>query len=227
MTSHAKNDWFEISAAAFVNSQKIFRGAVFYPHITGFVGPSFKLFDRLNIRGPNLSFEIKDRKEKYQIELGNRLIIDGPGLISFNKDEGYWSSRGDAFELYIKAKYSFGMRNSFKLELVIAKEVNRHKGEYASLSFRAPLYRFLSITSKTGFGGKFQNQFLYGKEATSGLGHQDILIDYVIPNLSWWKGVIILSVGHHWVLQSENINANLVRNDDKNFTGTTRWIWKF
>lgn len=222
--------WFRITLAAFATSKAITRGAVFYPYATGFAGPAFTFFNQLNVRGPNISWNHGTRQDKSSWELGVRLINDGAPFVEFNskfdEDTDYRASRRDSFETYFRYNYRFGFRNLFGVGIEAAKDLNTHEGHYVNLSFRLPLYKFLSMTLSSGFGSAEHNRFIYGEGSKSGLGHQDINVTYVIPGMPW-GGMTFFSLTQSYVIQSSNRTASLIRNNYDQLVGTVRVLYFF
>lgn len=230
-TQPPKDDrWVRINLASFISSKSINRGAVFYPYITGFVGPGFVFFDKVNVRGPNIFWSEGTRQDKTQWNAGIRLINDGAPFIdfssTFDEDTDYRASRSDSFEAYANYTYRFGFNNLFRLEFEVAKDVNTHEGVYLRTSFTVPVYKFTNIRFTNGLGSSEHNEFFYGVGSTSGLGHQDVEITYVLPSFPK-GGMTFLSLSNSWVLQKENRAASLVRENDSHMAINVRSLYFF
>ncbi|MBP9674444.1 MAG: hypothetical protein KBD63_05050 [Bacteriovoracaceae bacterium] len=228
--SQEKKDhkWFRIDLAGLATSQRVFRGAVFYPYPTAFVGPSITLFEHLSIRGPNIAWTQGSRFDSHQWELGIRFITDGAPFIEFsnkfNEDTDYRASRSDAFEVYSRYNYRFGFRKLFEVGFELAKETHRHKGVYMDLNFKVPVYKYLSLNFTTGLGTKNHNRYIYGFNGKSGLTHEEITLTYALPKLPW-SGLIILDASQNWVIQKTNREANLVRGNADQFIVGLKLFW--
>ena len=214
--------WYRWDLAGIVSSQRLFRGAVFYPYPTVFVGPSLTLFGQLSLRGPQIIWT----RQNVQFDL--KLISDGDPLIrlhnKFDDKNDYRASRSDALEFSLRYRYNFGPRKLFSLSGHLAQEVHRYKGQYGAVALSIPLYKFLSIKLNTGVGSLAHNRYLYGARAQSGSAHQDVVLKYVVPRLPW-PGLIIAEIGESWILQRENRTASLVRGNHQQSRATIRWIW--
>jgi hypothetical protein len=223
--------WFRLTLGFFVNSQQIHRGAVFYPAPTTFAGPAFTFFNQINVRGPDISWSRSKRSDKFQYQIGLRFINDGAPFLgfssSFDEDTDYRASRKDSLEAYLGVRYRFGFKDLFEWGVELSKDLNSHEGNYALLSLKLPaLIKFLSLTIRSGVGSLEHNRYVYGTNAVSGLAHQDLELSYVIPQLPW-SGIIIFSLSQSWVMQKENINANLIRGHHDQLVASTRWLWFF
>lgn len=220
--------WLKVDLMAFLSSQQVFRGAVFYPYASMGIGPGFTFFKQFALRGPNLAWFKGTRESSSQYELGMRLISDGDPMLKFSskfdEDTDFRAARSDSFEFYYKYNYRFGFKNLFEIGAFFTKEVHRHKGVYTGLHFKVPVYKYTSLTFKTGVGSSFHNKYIYGPEAKSGLADQAITLRYVLPKLPW-QGVIIFEAAGSWVIQSENRAADFIRNEGNQLIASTRWVW--
>ena len=225
-----KQPWFNLSLTAFALSQKLFRGAVFYPYPVIFAGPAITLFGHLSLRGPHIAWVYGKRRSPQKMTIGARWISDGAPLLTlhnkFDQRRDYRASRTDSLELYGNYAYRFGVRNLFSIGSEWAQELAHHRGQYLAVYLGLPLYKFLSLTLRTGLGSSAHNRYLYGPEGRAGLAHQDASVRYVIPRLPW-QGLIMLELSWHWVLQSANQTAHLVRGNDHVSKVSTRWLWFF
>ncbi|MCY4645149.1 MAG: hypothetical protein OXB88_11080 [Bacteriovoracales bacterium] len=223
-------EWLDVRLALLANSQRVFRGTVFYPHPSLFAGPFITLFDRFSIRGPHLSWIRATEDGKHEFSLGGYPVIDGAPLIrlenDFDEEKDFRASRSDAFELSFHYTYNFGPRRRFNMEWFAAKEVHRHRGIYAGFSFKAPLYRHLSLSLSTAMGSKAHNRYIYGDRGRSGLAHQDLSLRYLIPNAPWGS-LISLGAVHSRVLQEDNKTAELVRGNHAHWATSFMWLKSF
>ena len=170
------------------------------------------------------------RNASHQFSIGGRYIMDGAPLLrlenKFDESSDYRASRPGSFEFSIGYRFRFGFRNLFVVGVQINKDVAYHYGRYFAFSLSLPLYKFLSLKSVTGVGSLEHNRYLYGAAAKSGLAHEGLTLQYVIPKLPW-QGIIMFEFGRHWVLQKANQQADLVRGNHQQSLAATRWIWSF
>ncbi len=226
--SFAESKWVKVTLAAFVNTKRVFRGAEFFPHPFVFAGPAFTFFDDFQLRGPSLVWSPHDRKDKHQFQASINYLNDGEPPLTFGSDfdeeTDYRAKRSDSIEGTLQYQYSFGFRNSYFLRFFYAKELNRHFGNYGELSFRMPVYKFLSLTSLVGYGDIKHNQYVYGPTAVSGLTHTQADLNYMIRDFTWCD-LAFLNLSSSWVSQKENRNGFFVRGRHNQTALSVRTLW--
>lgn len=224
----ANEKWVSVSLGAFSNTKRVFRGAEYYPDMTLFAGPAFTFFDQFQLRGPSLSWSPHSRRAKQQFTLGLNYLNDGAPPLEifgdFDEKTDYRASRSDAWEFSARYKYNFGFRDLFGIDLFVAKELNRHYGEYFEFSFIAPVYKFVSLRLLAGYGSREHNEYLYGITAKKGATHHQVNLNYMIRQLSWCD-LMFLEGSSSWIQQRENRNAPLVRGHHNQNVFSVRTIW--
>jgi hypothetical protein len=223
------SDKLSISLALMGQTQRNYRGAQTWPVPTVMAGPSFTFYRKLSLRGPRLNYNFSSHKRSapWKLNLGIGAIGDGKPLFSLEShNEDFRNQRSSSFEMYLRGSYKFGFLKLFQVGGKIVQDIREHYGNYQEVFVGAPTIKYTKIFAGLDRASTKSNQYAYGPEAVSGIGHMYLKLQLVIPpHLLPWKGIIMTSAKSSWITSSENKNADYVRGRDETHVLSTRMIW--
>lgn len=189
------------------------------------IGPQIVLFERFYLRGPHFFYEHFRRNEPYEWDIGVQLYQDTPMVSLGSREEDFRNQRDSALETYTQFKYKFGLRQLFYFGSKASHGLGvGHSSPYGELLAGMPVLPYTILNGAIGAGTTAFNRYYYGNGATAGLNNARLNLKLYIPSVPW-NGVLILGSEATWVLQTENQEADYVRGDHFNLTGSLAMIW--
>lgn len=200
---------FGVNGGALIQSKTVYRGALIWNKPSFFVGPSFVFYEKLFVRGPNLSYQFFDRKSSYRLNMGIALFNDMKPIFSFSDDdETIRNSRDSALDFNVQAAYKFGYRKAFEIGATLSQDFIEHKALYFEPQFSFPVAPFTKIRLFAGSGGQKLNSFLYGFVSNSIISHYGVSLSLFLPpflvSKVLPKGGILLSLDQTYIAGAEN-----------------------
>lgn len=216
-----------LSFASIFRNNTMYRGALTYDVPVMFIGPGIIFFDKITFRGPGITYtESFGKRHKLS---GSLYYFDdkpasGPVItLASKKDEDYKNGRRATTDASIKYEYRYERLFSFSLDY--HKDIYRHFGNYVAVGFNTGALKYVTLGIEIGIGDKDSNQFAYGPEAVSGLGHINYKLSSFLPILPW-GGKLIPSYIMSTIQQKENKNSDFVRGNDINHTVSVVFTWE-
>ncbi len=210
----------------FINS-RIYRGALISDTPLIFLGPRITLFNKITFKGPGFTYT-KNFGKRHKLSTSTYYFNDQPQkglaiLLGRKKKEDYKSKRPSTWETSLKYEYKYKMLFGFSLDY--HKDINGHLGNYVSISFNTGILKYITLKIDFGIGDKISNQYTYGPEGVSGLGHITYSLGSFFPILPW-NGRLIPFYKMSTIQQKQNKNADFVRKQDVNHTFNVLFSWK-
>jgi len=223
---------FGLNGGVFFQTKSVYRGALTWHKPSFFLGPSFVFFDKLFVRGPNLSYQFYDRKSSYKLNLGISVFNDQKPIFDFSNDEeSIRNSRNTALDFDVQAAYKFGYRKAFEVGARIAKDFIEHKAFYFEPQFSFPIAPFVKVRAYVGSGGRAMNAYLYGSRSDHVISHYGFGLSAFLPSVILPdfvpNGVFLLSLEQTAVAGTENRRGVLLDGAPDNLNFSIRYFCKF
>lgn len=207
------------------SSQFIFRGAPIWTAPAMLIGPGFVFFDKLELSGPSLAWSFFERQDIKSLKVGIKYFDDEKPLIRLDDTKrSFRNSRTSSVMAHVEYKYRFGWMDKFHIGALIERELKNYLGLYSLIEFAVPVLPFTSLTLSASFAEKSTNQYIYGRDARSGIGYHEFKLTNMFPFVPW-KGRIITSLSHQIVSTGNARHAYLVNGDYKNWQLSSIVMW--
>ncbi|MCY4524860.1 MAG: hypothetical protein OXB84_08980 [Halobacteriovoraceae bacterium] len=218
----------EIKAMGVYNTNSVYRGALYWPGHVVKLYPVITLKGRFRLRGPEVFYKTLLENKSFDLDIGGRYFNDGLSLALYKKDHNleYINQRSASLETFVKFKYYFGYKKLFTTQVRIGRDLIEHKGLYGELGAGTPIFPYTKLKGKIGFAEKSAQTYLYGPDASSGIGYGSLGLFSFFKNIIG-KSMLIASIKHYWILNKNNRYTDYIRGKYQNFSGTLRIIFPF
>lgn len=223
----SKKKAVQTSLAIAYSHKRLYRGALIWDAPLVAMGPSFTFYNTLSLGKGGLSI-FKNWKRAHKLTLGILPFDDnepnGPVIKLKKVQEDFKNQRASTFGAYLK--YDYRYKKYISISLSYHQDLKRHKGSYFESKISTSVIPFVSLGIGADSGDAASNQFAYGPEGVSGLGHGQAFINVMLPFLPG-KGVLMLNFSRSQIIQTENTQADFVRGRKTNHNISTVAFWNF
>lgn len=218
---------FKMNLAVAYTHKRVFRGALIWDAPIMGIGPSFVFYDTVSIGGGGFAIYKKFDK-RHKISFGSSMFDDngpnGPVFIIKKKQENFKNKRLGTYGAFFKYEYRF--RQFFSAAISYEQDLKVHYGSYLNATLTTSIIPFITLGVVGSTGSTGANTYAYGGEGVSGVGHTEYFASLMLPILPY-KGIFIFKVARSKIIQEANYNADFVRGNRKNSTGTMLAMWSF